>query len=171
MFRLDWLIDLIDWRCGLVLRNCICAYQKPNQISVYTNGTMRYDSYLLSSQRILNVPPTSLIILITNCYVLQYCIRILWILPLTFSYHTGKSSDPYRILPDKFGSFRLSVRRPLTRGREPTSEGGDVLLTFSLFQKDKSGPGTVLGTWTGSSGRCRFDFFIFRCQNTKILRN
>ena len=45
LFRFDWLIDLIDWRCGLVLCNCICAYQKPNQISVYTNGTMCYDSY------------------------------------------------------------------------------------------------------------------------------
>ena len=31
------------------------------------------------------------------------------------SYRT--SSDPYRILPDKFGSCRLSVRRPLTRGQ------------------------------------------------------
>ena len=32
LFRLDWLIDLIDWRFGLVLSNCVCAYQKPNQI-------------------------------------------------------------------------------------------------------------------------------------------
>ena len=75
---------------------------------------------LLSSQRILNVPPTSLIILITNRYVLQYCIRILRILPLTFSIHTGQvriHTGQVRILPDKFGSCRLSVRRPLTRGQ------------------------------------------------------
>ena len=31
------------------------------------------------------------------------------------SYQT--SLDPYQILPDKFGSCRLSVRRPLTRGQ------------------------------------------------------
>ena len=126
---------------------------------------------LLSSQRILNVPPTSLIILITNRYVLQYCIRILRILPLTFSDHTRQvriHTGSYPTSSDPAGSLSAGH---WPGGREPTSEGGDVLLTFSLFQKDKSGPGTVLGTWTGSSGRSRLDFFIFRCQNTKILRN
>ena len=46
--------------------------------------------------------------------------------------HTGQ----VRILPDKFGSYRLSVRRPLTPGAESLHQkGGNVLLTFSLFQK------------------------------------
>ena len=86
-------------------------------------------------------------ILITTRYFLQYCIRILRIIPLTFP-----------IIRDKFVSYPESLDPTgslsaghCPGGREPTSEGGDVLQTLSFFQKDKSGPGTELRTWLGSS--------------------
>ena len=74
----------------------------------------------------------------------------------TCSDPTGTSSDPYRTSLDPIRPVWVlqALCPPATdpgQGAYCTSEGRDILLTFFLFQKDKSGHGTVLGTWTGSS--------------------
>ena len=94
-------------------------------------------SQLFGLQRILNVPPTSLIILISHNHPL--CLSLLY--PNTLDPTTNVSGQvqnhtgQVRILPNKFRSYRLSVRRPLTRWAESLHKKGGTSTNILFIPK------------------------------------